>query len=150
MRSNLRGCFPAEPSILIVEASEINRHLAHHLLTEKGYSADTVSNGHDAVRAFMKRRYDLIVMDCRLPDFPQFTAVRAIRLHEDKRTPGSRIPIIGLTAYAPPGYRERCLRAGMDACYEKPVRDEIIQQIIRRWLPTSRFGIPRPAASANP
>lgn len=124
----------ATPRILIVEESEINRRLAQHVFIQAGYLTETVTNGHDAVRAVKQRRYDLIVMDCRLSDFPQFMATRMIRLHEDRVRSGRRIPIVGLTAFAPPGFQERCLRAGMDACFEKPFRDEIMQQILVRWL----------------
>ncbi len=120
--------------ILIVEESDINRRLAQHVFVQAGYLAETVSNGHDAVRAVKEHRYDLIVMDCRLSDFPQFMATRMIRLQENRHPQGWRVPIIGLTAFAPPGFYERCLRAGMDACFEKPFRAALMQQIIQRWL----------------
>ena len=125
------------PRILIVEESDINRRLAQHVFVQAGYIAETVTNGHDAVRAVKQRWYDLIVMDCRLSDFPQFMATRMIRLQENRHHLDRRVPIIGLTAFAPPGFYERCLRAGMDACFEKPFRDEIMQQITRRWLSDS-------------
>ena len=122
------------PRILIVEESDINRRLAQHVFVQAGYRAETVSNGHDAVRAVKQDQYDLIVMDCRLSDFPQFMATRMIRLQETRQPQARRVPIIGLTAFAPPGFYERCLRAGMDACFEKPFREEIMQQITRQWL----------------
>lgn len=125
------------PRILIVEESDINRRLAEHVFVQAGYRAETVNNGHDAVRAVKQHGYDLIVMDCRLSDFPQFMATRMIRLQENRQHLDRRVPIIGLTAFAPPGFYERCLRAGMDACFEKPFRDEIMQQIARRWLSDS-------------
>ena len=120
--------------ILIVEESDINRRLAQHVFVQAGYLAETVSNGHDAVRAVKQNPYDLIVMDCRLSDFPQFMATRMIRLQENRHHQGRRVPIIGLTAFAPPGFYEQCLRAGMDACFEKPFREALMQQIANRWL----------------
>ena len=120
--------------ILIVEESDINRRLAQHVFVQAGYLAETVSNGHDAVRAVKQHPYDLIVMDCRLSDFPQFMATRMIRLQENRCHQGRRVPLIGLTAYAPPGFYERCVRAGMDACFEKPFREALLQQITHRWL----------------
>ena len=120
--------------ILIVEESDINRRLAEHLFTQAGYTAETVTNGHDAVEACRQHRYDLILMDGRLSDFPQFMATRLIRLQELQLTAVKRVPIIGLTAFAPPGFHERCLRAGMDACFEKPFREETMHEIVRRWL----------------
>ncbi len=122
------------PRILIVEESDINRRLAEHVFTQAGYSAETVTNGHDAVNACRQYRYDLILMDCRLSDFPQFMATRIIRLQEERLADRRRAPIVGLTAFAPPGFHERCLRAGMDACFEKPFREETMHEIARRWL----------------
>lgn len=101
---------------------------------QAGYTAETVTNGHDAVNACREHRYDLILMDCRLSDFPQFMATRMIRLQEERLPPEERVPIIGLTAFAPPGFHERCLRAGMDACFIKPFREETMHEIARRWL----------------
>ncbi len=134
---HLPGRPPTGLRILIVEESDINRRLAQHLLAKVGLAADAVSNGHDAVKAFLERHYDLILMDCRLPGFPQFMAARIIRLQEGKQGRGGRVPIIGLTAFAPPGFHERCLRAGMDACYEKPFNSQKMRHILDRWLPAS-------------
>lgn len=139
------------PHILIVEESDINRRLAAHVFTQAGYSAETVTNGHDAVNACLQHRYDFILMDCRLSDFPRFMATRMIRLQEERLADGRRVPIVGLTAFAPPGFHERCLRAGMDACFEKPFREETMHEIARRWLsapaqaePTLSVPIDRP------
>lgn len=122
------------PRILIVEESDINRRLAEHVFVQAGYHAEAVTNGHDAVNACRDQAYDLIVMDCRLSDFPQFMATRMIRLQEERLATDKRVPIIGLTAFAPPGFYERCLRAGMDACFVKPFREEMLDEIARRWL----------------
>ena len=122
------------PRILIVEESDIKRRLAEYVFTQAGYSAETVTNGHDAVNACRQYRYDLILMDCRLSDLPRFMATRMIRLQEDRLADGRRVPIVGLTAFAPPGFHEHCLRAGMDACFEKPFREETMHKIARRWL----------------
>ena len=123
------------PRVLIVEDSEINRRLAQQLLTMEGCRAEAVANGHEAVKAFKKGCYDLILMDCRLPDVPQFMAARRIRLEETRRKTASRIPIIGITAFAPPGFEKECMRAGMDACYVKPFNGTMARQILNRWLP---------------
>ena len=134
------------PRILIVEESDINRRLAAHLFTQAGYMAEAVTNGHDAVNACRQHCYDLILMDCRLSDHPQFMATRMIRLQEERLATGKRVPIIGLTAFAPPGFHERCLRAGMDACFEKPFREETMHEIARRWLPAQaepKLGVKR-------
>ena len=136
------------PCILIVEESDINRRLAKHLFTQAGYSVQAVANGHDALQACRQHPYDLILMDCRLSDFPQFMATRMIRLQDKQLAAGRRVAIIGLTAFAPPGFHERCLRAGMDGCFEKPFRAETMRQIVRRWLPVR--GASRRALSLPP
>lgn len=123
------------PRILIVEESDINRHLAQHVFVQAGYTVEAVANGYDAVEAATQREFDLIIMDCRLRDFPQFMATRLIRQREAQQGIGRRVPIVGLTAFAPPGFHERCLHAGMDACFEKPFREALLHQILARWLP---------------
>ena len=127
-----------DPRVLVVEESDINRRLAQHVLRQAGLAVDAVSNGHDAVRAFQQQRYDLVLMDCRLPGFPQFMAARIMRLYERKVGRVFRVPMIGLTAFAPPGFTERCRGAGMDACLEKPLSSSKLQAILDRWLPASR------------
>ncbi len=122
------------PNILIVEESDINRHLAEHVFIQAGFETTAVANGHDALHSVKQTLFDLILMDCRLSDFPQFMATRMIRLQEGQHHPGRRVPIIGLTAFAPPGFYDLCLKAGMDACFEKPFSDAIMQQITNRWL----------------
>lgn len=126
------------PRVLVVEESDINRRLAQHVLAQAGLEADVVNNGHDAVRVFRQQRYDLVLLDCRLPGFPQFMAVRIMRLHERQAGRVFRVPVIGLTAFAPPGFVERCQGAGMDACLEKPLSSSKLQQILGRWLPAFR------------
>jgi CheY-like chemotaxis protein len=95
-------------------------------------------NGRDAVDLAAKRDYDLILMDCHLPELDGFEATGLIRKHEGARR---RVPIIALTANAMIGDRERCLGAGMDDYLSKPVSLEELTACIRRW---TRAGI-RPA-----
>lgn len=127
------------PRVLVVEDSEINRGLAMAWLAKAGCRADAVVTGLDAVEAARRTRYDLILMDCRLPDVQGVTVTRMIRSEQ----PSYRVPIIGITAFAPGELYDECLRAGMDACYEKPMNGGLLLHILERWLPSSN----RPTAT---
>ena len=123
-------------NVLIVEDSTINQALARHLFGRLGCTVDVASTGHEAVRAFCRNRYDLILMDCLLPGLDGCAATRIIRSLERDRKAMRRVPIIGLTACSEPNVEARCLRAGMDLCYRKPLCENILKEI-QPWLGAS-------------
>jgi two-component system, sensor histidine kinase and response regulator len=108
--------------ILLAEDHEINRKLALTLLEREGYEVHPVANGREVVSAWEKGGFDLILMDVQMPVMDGFEATAAIREKEEKK--GGRTPIVGLTAHAIQGYREKCLAAGMDDYVSKPIRAE--------------------------
>ena len=114
--------------ILLAEDNVVNQVLACRLLEKHGHSVVVASNGHKALEALDKQKFDLVVMDVSMPEMDGFEAVAAIRTREEKT--GSHIPIIAMTAHAMKGDRERCLTAGMDAYISKPIQpNELIQAI---------------------
>lgn len=101
----------AGESILLVEDNPVNQKIAMPLLKKSGLDVDVVNNGREAVEAYERNSYDLILMDCQMPEMDGSQATRAIRALEDG---GPGIPIVAMTANALKGDRERCIDAGMN------------------------------------
>lgn len=118
-------------TVLLAEDNLMNQRLTVRLLDKVGYSADVVSNGREAVDAVRKSRYDLILMDCQMPEMDGFDATAEIRRIEG----GERHTLIcALTANAMVGDRERCLAAGMDDYISKPIGLDELQRALTRLL----------------
>lgn len=120
--------------ILIVEDYAINQQVAQLYLDGLGYQSHIANNGREAVETFANAKYDLILMDCQMPEMDGFAATSAIREIEDKKAK-QRTPIIAMTAHAMDGDRDRCLLAGMDDYLSKPVDPDALQRMLEKWLP---------------
>jgi signal transduction histidine kinase/DNA-binding response OmpR family regulator len=124
--------------VLVVDDNAVNRLLAVRLLAARGYSAEVAANGREALAAWAARGYDLILMDCQMPEMDGYAAAAEIRRQESASRGGlsRRTPIIALTASAMAGDREKCLAAGMDDFLPKPVRAGELWRVAGRWLAT--------------
>jgi len=127
--------------ILVAEDHDTNRRLAILMLEKLGHRADVAGNGREAVEAWERFRYDVILMDCQMPEMDGFEAAREIRRRDAVRPAEARtrVRIVALTANALRGDRERCLAAGMDAYVSKPVRlDALAAALGKPGLPVGR------------
>jgi signal transduction histidine kinase/DNA-binding response OmpR family regulator len=127
--------------VLLAEDNAVNRKLAIHLLEKHSHTVTVASNGREAVEACRSQEWDLVVMDVQMPEMDGLEATAAIRL--DEKQTGRHVPIIGLTAHAMKGDRERCLAAGMDVYLTKPLQSQELYETIARLCP-------HPAASGQP
>jgi Amt family ammonium transporter len=135
-----QGKTPAKAKLLVAEDNEINQMVTEEILHSGGYECDIVASGVQALEALKRKNYDLVLMDCQMPEMDGFTAVGEIRRRE---TTGTRfvahgaIPVIALTANAVRGDRELCLAAGMTDYVSKPIDREILLSTIGRLLAAS-------------
>ncbi|MBC7106822.1 MAG: response regulator, partial [Firmicutes bacterium] len=130
----LQGWASSPGTILVAEDFAINRQLLQAQLKRLGLTAQGVADGREAVEAFSRDAFALVLMDCRMPVMDGLEATRAIRRLEAERGL-KRTPIIATTAGATPEERERCLNAGMDDYLSKPVRLADLARVLPRWLP---------------
>ncbi len=121
--------------ILVTEDNLVNQTVAKRLLIKGGFDVDVAEHGEAALRKIKSgQTFDLIFMDCQMPKMDGYEAAREIRKFEEETVPGSRIPIIALTANAMQGDRDKCLQAGMDDYVSKPVKKEALFTMVRRYL----------------
>ncbi len=142
--------------VLLAEDNEVNQVVAVELLRRAGYACDLVSDGRQAVEAVAKNRYDVVLMDCQMPELDGFEATALIRAHEAVAR-NRHTPIVALTANAVKGDRERCLAAGMDFYLTKPIDPvkliemvDSIAMLKTRPSPSTPAPVPAPAAPAAP
>jgi CheY-like chemotaxis protein len=128
-RIRLRG------HVLLVEDNAINQRVALSMLTRLGLTADVADDGRKALTAAARGRYDLILMDCQMPNMDGFEASAELRRREEQEgCPRTRI--VALTANVMQGDRERCFAAGMDDYIPKPLKLERLADVLGQWMQT--------------
>jgi signal transduction histidine kinase/DNA-binding response OmpR family regulator len=116
--------------VLLAEDNVVNQKVATRLLERLGCSVDVAANGKEAVTMIQNASYDIVFMDCQMPELDGYEATRAIRRWEGE---GRRLPIAAMTANAMQGDREKCLEAGMDDYVSKPVDSNTLRGILKRY-----------------
>jgi PAS domain S-box-containing protein len=134
--------------VLVAEDNLTNQKVARLLLERLGCRVDTVANGREAVDAMRRARYDLVLMDCQMPELDGYAATREIRKNEASM--GRSTPIIALTANAQHGDREQCIAAGMNDYLSKPIRGEALTAVVGTWLVKNRRDSPEPVEADKP
>jgi PAS domain S-box-containing protein len=139
---------PFHARVLVAEDNIVNQKVALAQLRGLGVAADAVANGKEALSAIRLVPYEIIFMDCQMPEMDGFEASRMLRQAERNSNCSWKAPvwIIALTANAMPGEREKCLSAGMDDYLSKPVRVAEIRKALGRW----REAHPDPAGAGRP
>ena len=119
--------------VLVADDVAANQLLAVKLLESLGHKTASAANGKEVLSAISQIDYDLILMDCQMPEMDGFEATRKIRTLE--KYTGNHIPIIALTANAMSGDDKKCIAAGMDDYLAKPIKKEKLNEMLRKWLP---------------
>ncbi len=119
------------PHILLAEDNIINQTVALRFLKKHGYRVTVAKDGREAVEAYDRGGFDMILMDLQMPEMDGFQATAAIR--EKEKLSGTHIPISAMTAHALKGDMERCLEGGMDAYVSKPIRPEEFLAVLMRY-----------------
>jgi len=117
------------PTALVADDNEVNQMLASRMLENRGIEVEVAANGREAVDAVGRRRFDVVLMDCQMPELDGYAATQEIRLAEgDQR----HTPIVAMTAHAMRGDRDRCLAAGMDDYLSKPLDTRAFDRALSR------------------
>jgi signal transduction histidine kinase/CheY-like chemotaxis protein/streptogramin lyase len=140
--------------ILVAEDNRVNQKVALGLLSKLGCNADVVADGYEVLSALQRIRYDIIFMDCQMPDMDGYEATQTIRRIENdvtKKCPWKTpVHIIAMTANSMKGDREKCLAVGMNDYVSKPVRISELHAALSRWVPSSPSQPPLPIPDKPP
>lgn len=119
--------------VLVVDDMHINRMLLVNILKREGYAVDIAANGKEAFDLVKAHRYDLVFMDCHMPEMDGYQCTREIRARE-QLLETARLPIVAITADAMKDNEQRCREAGMDGFLTKPINKLRVEAALKQWL----------------
>jgi CheY-like chemotaxis protein len=117
--------------VLLAEDYPANQRIACWMLERLGLEVDVAADGKEALTRLQNHRYDLVLMDCQMPELDGYDATRAVRAGQ---AGDPTVPIVAMTASALPADRERCLSVGMNDYIAKPVQQDQLAKALGRWL----------------
>ncbi|EDY84344.1 ATPase, histidine kinase-, DNA gyrase B-, and HSP90-like domain protein [Verrucomicrobiia bacterium DG1235] len=123
----------SDVKVLVVDDNETNRMVAQKLLLKFGVDSEVRKDGEEAVAAAVEKRYDLIFMDCMMPNMDGYEATQLIR-GDSEGSQNRDTPIVALTANAMEGDREKCIRVGMSDYIAKPIRPAELRRVVKQWI----------------
>ena len=135
-RSEEMGRPPSAVRVLVAEDNAVNQKVVTYMLRKLGIRADVVGNGVEAVEAMARIPYDLLLMDCQMPEMDGLEASLEIRHRELTSTQPRKTPIVAMSADARAEAREKCTAVGMDDYLVKPVKLEQLEGALRNWVPS--------------
>jgi CheY-like chemotaxis protein/HPt (histidine-containing phosphotransfer) domain-containing protein len=138
----------ATARVLLAEDNIINQEIAVAMLEDTGYRVTVVENGLQVLSTLANGAFDVVLMDCQMPEMDGFEATRMLRRQEIE-TGRPRMPVIALTANAVSGDKERCLEAGMDDYVSKPVRRDVLLAAIAHWTHPSTIVVTSPPITVD-
>jgi PAS domain S-box-containing protein len=128
-------------SVLLAEDNRINRMLATEMLTGLGCKADHAENGKEAIKAATEKAYDVILMDCHMPEMDGYESARRINFLK-KNGVVRNVPIVALTANALKEDKEECMKSGMQDYLSKPLHKKDLSAMLQKWIPAEKQAIP--------
>jgi len=133
--------------VLLVEDVLVNQRVASSILRRMGVAVDIANNGRVALKMWKRSNYDLIFMDCQMPEMDGYEATWSIR--DEERVQGGHIPIIALTANIQAAERQKCLESGMDDFLSKPFNGDDLASALSRWIGNAQSSIEREETGAH-
>ncbi|HVX66795.1 MAG TPA: response regulator, partial [Bryobacteraceae bacterium] len=127
----------AHRRVLVVDDNAVNQKVAARLLEKMGCAVEVAANGMEAIAMWQRLPFDLIFMDCQMPEMDGYEATRRIRQAEGAAA--GHTPVVAMTAHSMQGDRERCLEAGMDDYISKPISFDEVRRALQLWA-ESRSG----------
>jgi CheY-like chemotaxis protein len=126
---------PCNGHVLIVDDNPVNQIVAGRAVRSLGYSVEIVAGGQAALDALLRAHFDVMLLDCQMPEMDGYATAAEVRRREDSATLQlHRTPIVAMTANAIEGELERCLAAGMDDYVAKPFRMAKLESTLERWV----------------
>lgn len=142
--NQLNDDLPKDIRILAVDDHPVNQIFAQKLLTKLGFmNVDIAENGKEALDKISMQSYDIVLMDCQMPEIDGYQATSILR--DSEKGTDEHLPVIALTANAMIGDKEKCLRAGMDDYLSKPMKPADLVKTMKKWIRASSYDSPLPA-----